>query len=64
MSPCTCKITERFPPVYSAFPYFSYVPNAVVKDVLVRTDPEGRCGNWISTLLEYDVEIMPTNLVK
>ena len=42
----------------------AYVPNAVVKDVLVQTDPEGRRGKWIAALLEYDVEIKPTKLVK
>jgi len=42
----------------------AYVPNAVVKDVLVQTDPEGRRGKWIVALLEYDVEIKPTKLVK
>jgi len=42
----------------------AYVPNIVVKDVLVQTDPEGRRGKWIATLLEYDVEIKPTKLVK
>eukprot|EP00253_Pinus_taeda_P003813 PITA_03813 len=29
-----------------------------------RTDPEGRRGKWIAALLEYDVEIKPTKLVK
>lgn len=42
----------------------AYVPNIVVKDVLVQTDPEGRRGKWIVALLEYDVEIKPTKLVK
>ena len=42
----------------------AYVPNATVKDVLVQTDPEGRRGKWIAALLEYDVEIKPTKLVK
>lgn len=42
----------------------AYVPNAAVKDVLVQTDPEGRRGKWIEALLEYDVEIRPTKLVK
>ena len=42
----------------------AYVPNVVVKDVLVQTDLEGRRGKWIATLLEYDVEIKPTKLVK
>eukprot|EP00253_Pinus_taeda_P005978 PITA_05978 len=42
----------------------AYVPNAAVKDVLVQTDPEGRQGKWIAALLEYDLEIKPTKLVK
>lgn len=42
----------------------AYVPNTAVKDVLVQTDPEGRIGKWIAALLEYDVEIKPTKLVK
>ena len=42
----------------------AYVPNTVVKDVLVQTDPEERRGKWIAALLEYDVEIKPTKLVK
>eukprot|EP00253_Pinus_taeda_P016738 PITA_16738 len=42
----------------------AYVPNVVVKDVLVQTDLEGRRGKWIAALLEYDVEIKPTKLVK
>jgi len=42
----------------------AYVPNAAVKDVLVQTDLEGGRGKWIAALLEYDVEIKPTKLVK
>jgi len=42
----------------------AYVPNTVVKDVLVQTDPEGRRGKWIAALLEYDVEIKPMKLAK
>jgi len=42
----------------------AYVPNAAVKDVLVKTDPEGRRGKCIAALLEYDVEINPTKLIK
>eukprot|EP00253_Pinus_taeda_P016702 PITA_16702 len=42
----------------------AYVLNTAVKDVLVQTDPEGRRGKWIVALLEYDVEIKPTKLVK
>ena len=42
----------------------AYVPNIAVKDVLVQIDPEGRRGKWITALLEYDVEIRPTKLIK
>jgi len=46
------------------FHILAYVPNAVVKYVLVQTNPEGRRGKWIAPLLEYDVEIKPTKLIK
>eukprot|EP00253_Pinus_taeda_P016277 PITA_16277 len=42
----------------------AYVPNATVKDILVQADPEGRRGKWIAALLEYDVEIKSTKLIK
>jgi len=42
----------------------AYVPNTTVKDVLVQTDPKGRRGKWIATMLEYDLEIKPTKLIK
>lgn len=42
----------------------AYAPNTIVKDVLVQTDPEGRRGKWIATLLEDDVEIKLTKLIK
>ena len=42
----------------------AYVPNVAVKDVLVQTDLEGRRGKWIAALLEYDVEINSTKIVK
>ena len=41
-----------------------YVPNVAVKDVLMQTDPKGRRGKWIATMLEYDLEIKPTKLIK
>ena len=36
----------------------------MVKDILTQLDPDGRRGKWIVVLLEYDLEIKPTNLVK
>ena len=42
----------------------SYVPNSVVKDILTQDGPDGRRGKWIATILEYDIEIKPTKLIK
>ena len=42
----------------------SFVPNAAVKDVLTQPDSEGKRGRWIAKIMEYDVEIRPTKLVK
>ena len=42
----------------------AHVPTAVVKAILTQPDPEGRRARWIATLLEYDIEIKPTKLVK
>eukprot|EP00253_Pinus_taeda_P003993 PITA_03993 len=42
----------------------AYVPNAAAKDVLMQTDPKRRRGKWIATMLEYDLEIKPTKLIK
>lgn len=42
----------------------TYVPISVVKDILTQLEPDGKRGKWISLLLEYDMEINPTKLVK
>ena len=41
----------------------AYVPNIVVKDILSQ-DPDGKRGKWIVVILEYDLEIKPTKLIK
>jgi len=41
-----------------------YVPNSVVRDILTQNGPEGQRGKWIATILEYDIEIKPTKLIK
>ena len=41
-----------------------FVPSAAIKDILTQVEPDGRRAKWISTLLEYDIEIKPTKLVK
>ena len=41
----------------------SYVPNIVVKDILSQ-DLDGKRGKWIVVILEYNLEIKPTKLIK
>ena len=42
----------------------AYVSNAVVKDILTQDNLDGRRGKWIAVILEYDIEIKPTKLIK
>lgn len=42
----------------------AYVPSAMIKDILTQADPDGKRGKWITKLLEYDIDIKPTKLVK
>jgi hypothetical protein len=42
----------------------AYVPSAYVKDILVQPDIDGRRGRWIARILEFDLEIKPTKLIK
>eukprot|EP00253_Pinus_taeda_P005258 PITA_05258 len=42
----------------------AYVPNAVVKDILTQEGLEGKRGKWIANILEYNIEIKPTKLIK
>ena len=42
----------------------AYVPNTAIKDILTHPDSEGKRGKWIAKIMEYDVEINPTKLVK
>jgi len=42
----------------------AYVPSSVVKDILTQPELDGKRGKWITVLLEYDLEIKPTKLVK
>ena len=41
----------------------AFVPNSVVKDIITQ-DPDGKRGKWIVVILEYDLEIKPTKLIK
>ena len=42
----------------------AHVPTSAIKGILTQPDPEGRRVKWIATLLEYDIEISPTTLIK
>eukprot|EP00253_Pinus_taeda_P011484 PITA_11484 len=45
-------------------PVIAYVPKSVVKDILTQEELEGKRGKWIASILEYDIEIKPTKLIK
>jgi hypothetical protein len=42
----------------------AYVPTTVVKDIMIQPDDEGKRGQWIAKILEYDLDIRPTKLIK
>jgi hypothetical protein len=42
----------------------AYVLSAFVKDILVQPNIDGIRGKWIAKILEFDLEIKPTKLVK
>jgi hypothetical protein len=42
----------------------AFVPTSSVKDVLVQPDIDGKRSKWIARLIEFDVEVKPTKLVK
>ena len=42
----------------------TFIPCSVVKSILTQPDPEGKRDKWVAVLLEFDIEINPTMLVK
>jgi hypothetical protein len=40
------------------------VPSSAVKEILVHPDCEGKRGKWITKILEYNLTINPTQLIK
>eukprot|EP00253_Pinus_taeda_P005377 PITA_05377 len=42
----------------------AYVPSPIVKYILTQENLEGRRGKWIANILEFDIEIKPTKLIK
>jgi hypothetical protein len=42
----------------------AYVPSASVKYVLTQPDIDGNRAKWIAKMIEFDIEVKPTKLVK
>jgi hypothetical protein len=42
----------------------AYVPLVVVKHILIQLDIDGRRSKWIAKILEFDMGIRPTKLIK
>jgi hypothetical protein len=42
----------------------AYVPLASVKEILIEYDIDGKTSKWIAKILEFDLEMKPTKLVK
>jgi hypothetical protein len=42
----------------------AYVPSAVVKDILIQPDIDRRRSKWIAKIMEFELEIKPTKLIK
>jgi len=42
----------------------TYVPSAAIKDVLTKPDTDGRRAKWIAKLIEFNIELKPTKLVR
>ena len=42
----------------------TYVPSTTIKDILTRSYSYRRREKWIAVLLEYDLDIKPTKLIK
>jgi hypothetical protein len=42
----------------------AYVPSSSMKDVLTQPDIDGKRDKWIAKLIEFDIEVKPTKLVK
>eukprot|EP00253_Pinus_taeda_P009404 PITA_09404 len=42
----------------------AYVPSAAIKDILIRPDADGRGARWIAKLIEFNIELNPTKIVR
>jgi hypothetical protein len=44
--------------------FIAYVPSSSVRDVLIQPYIDGKRAKWISKLIEFDIDIKPTKLIK
>jgi hypothetical protein len=42
----------------------AYIPSASVKEILIQPDIDRRRIKWIAIIIEFDLEIKPTKLLK
>jgi hypothetical protein len=42
----------------------AYLPSSLVKEILIHPEIDGKRRKWIAKILEFDLEIKPTKLVK
>ena len=42
----------------------AYGPSTAIKDVLTQPDADGRRAKWIAKMIEFNIELKPTKLVK
>jgi hypothetical protein len=42
----------------------AYVPSSSVKEIMIHPDIDGKIIKWIDKILEFDIEVKPTKLVK
>lgn len=42
----------------------AYVPSAAIKDVLTQPDANGKREKWIAKMIEFNIELKPTKLVR
>jgi hypothetical protein len=44
--------------------FIAYVPSTSMKEILIQPDMDGIRSKWIVKILEFDLEVKPTKLVK
>ncbi len=42
----------------------AYVPSAAIKDVLTQPDVDGKRAKWIAKMIEFNIDLKPTKLVR